>query len=522
MELTQQYQQRSEQLIQEIRDWARWPEFNPKSPYQMRELLFGAKYNRKKLSKKELEELPEGVEPPEYVSVRPRGAKTMNLKPLFTTDKYPIAWDRVEQEHRDHLATTSTNKNTVAQLAFFHPQRTITTADGKERTLNFKPILDKLRHWNVVSQTLRYVLRPPQRNEEEMEPVYDDEGNLIYDSGIPSSICDDGRVRTHIYPTKATGRWSSARPSLQNLGKRVEGVLKEIFQEDYKHPLRSIFQAPEGHVFVEADYVGVEVAIAAFMSNDPAMLEHVHRNQLPEDHPDHYDMHSHVAVSAFHLECPPTKKGLASLGREYLRIIAKAVLFGLFYGRSPRAIAAGAKSEGILVTEFEAAAIIEQIDHAYPRLLPYFERCDLRANNPRWLANSFGRYRRFPAWLDGEQLKRFGRQAKNFPIQGTVADAMNRAADCLYIRRNKMKLKTRIALQIHDAIILQVPDDEVKVVYEELLPMAMVKSVPITPADLNGNPLPGIPERWLGIDIEIFREWGRPIRDLSVFGINKH
>ena len=519
-ELTAQYQERSEQLMEEIRTWARWPDFNPKSPFQMRELLFGAQYNRKKLSKKELEKIPEGMMPPEYVSVRPRGAKTMNLPPLFTTGRYPKRWDRVVQEHRDHLATPSTNKNTLAQLAFFHAKQPVVLPDGRKRTLNFRTILDKLRHWNTVAQTLRYVLRPPT-TDETLEPVYDNDGELIYDSGIPSCVCDDGRVRTHIYPTKATGRWSSARPSLQNLGKRIEGTLQEVFQDEYRYPLRSIFQAPEGHVLIEADYIGAEIAGAAYMCNDANMLEHVRRNQLPEEHPDYYDIHSHVAVSAFRLNCPPTKSGLKSIGKEYLRMIAKTVLFGLFYGRSARAIAEGAKSEGILVSEYEAQAIIDQIDRDYPKLLPYFEQCEARAAYPQWLCNSFGRYRRFPQWLDREQLQRFGRQAKNFPIQGLVADAVNRAIDHLYVQRNKMKLRSRIVLQIHDAILMEVPDDEVKIVYEELFPRAMVESVSIISTDLDGRPRPNVPWRHLGIDLEVFREWGSPIQDLTIFGINK-
>ena len=519
-ELTEQYQTKSEQLIREIRAWARWPEFNPRSPFQMREFLFGTKYNRKKLSKKELEKIPEGMMEPEHVRVRPRGAKTLNLPPLFTTGKYPKRWDRVVQEYRDHLATPSVSKNTLAQLAFFHAKQAVTLPDGRERTLNFRPVLDKLRHWNTVAQTLRYVLRPP-KTDESLEPVYDDNGDLVYDAGIPSCVCDDGRVRTHIFPTKATGRWSSAWPSLQNLGKRIEGTLQEVFAHEYRHPLRSIFQAPPGHVLIEADYVGAEVACAAYMCNDANMLEHVRRNQLPEEHPDYYDIHSRVAVSAFRLDCPPTKAGLKSIQKEYLRIIAKSVLFGLFYGRSPRAIAEGSKSEGILVTDHEATAIINQIDREYPKLLPYFEQCAARAEYPQWLCNSFGRYRRFPQWLDQEQLQRFRRQAKNFPIQGVVADAVNRAVDHLDRHRKRMKLRSRIVLQIHDAILMQVPDDEVKIVYETLLPLAMTESVPIVSTDLNGHPRKGVPLRHLGIDLEVFREWGNPIRDLSVFGIGR-
>ena len=296
-------------------------------------------------------------------------------------------------------------------------------------------------------------------------------------------------------------------------------MLKTIFQEDYEYPLRSIFHASPGHVFVEADYVGAEIACAAYMCNDEALLEHVRRNQLPEDDPDYYDIHSHVAVSAFRLPCEPSKKGLKEYGREYLRILAKAVIFGLFYGRSARAIAEGAKSEGISVSEYEAQSIIDQIDEMYPELLPYFKRCEHRAGNPGWIANACRRFRRFPEAMDDEQLKRFGRQAKNFPIQSLVADAVSQAIYYLYKYRNEWGLKAKIVLQVHDAIIMEVPFDEVNLVYTELFPKAMVESVPLYRADLDGRIAEGSSPKFLGIDREIFEEWGKPLKDLARFGI---
>jgi len=518
-ELTQQYSRKSEQLIKWIREWARWPEFNPRSAFHMRELLFGVKYNRKTLSKAEIQKLPPGEIPPEYVRIRPPKAKSMDLLPIFTTGKYPRKWEEMVNAKREHLAVPSTNKHTLAQLLFFQHEREIEDSQGNRRTLNFKPVLEKLRNWNTVAQTLRYVLKPPVRDENTGEPIHDEEGDLLYDAGIPSCICDDDRVRTHIWPTKATGRWSSANPSLQNLGKGVESVLKDIFKEEYKYPLRSLFRAPEGHVFIEADYIGAEIASAAFMCNDQQLLEHVRRNQLPESHPDHYDIHSHVAVAAFKLNCEPSKQGLKSIGRGALRDISKQVKFGIYYGRSPRAIAEGARSQGYVVSEEEAIAIVNQIRAMYPQLLPFFDQCAKRITSHRWLANAFGRYRRFPEPLDDEQRKRFERQAKNFPIQGLVADVVNQAVDRLYTLRNQWGLRSKLVLQIHDSVILVVPDDEVKIVYEKLLPRAMVKQVPIFHTDLSGRSSQNEIPRHLGIDIVVSREWGCPLEDLSVFGI---
>jgi DNA polymerase-1 len=371
-----------------------------------------------------------------------------------------------------------------------------------------------------VAQTLRYVLKPPVKDKDTGEPVTDDDGNVLYDAGIPNCVCDDAKVRTHIWPTKATGRWSSSQPSLQNLGKGVETPIKEIFGEEYKHPLRSIFQAEKGYYFIEADYIGAEIASAAFMCNDPQMLEHARRNQLPEDDPDHYDIHSHVAVNAFKLDCEPSKNGLKSIGKKHFRELSKKIIFGIFYGRSPRAIAEGAKSEGFIVSTEDAQAVVDQVKQTYPYLLEYFDHCADRVTTHRWLANAFGRYRRFPEPIDEEQKKRFERQTKNFPIQGLVADVVNQAVAHIYRLRNEWKLKSKFVLQIHDAIMMYVPESEVKVVYERLLPRAMVDSVKIYSTDLNGKPLSNGQPRHLGIDRTIFAEWGTPIKNLSQFGIN--
>lgn len=520
-ELTDQYTTKADRLIGEIREWARWPDFNPRSAFHMRELLFGVKYNRKTLSEAEKKKLPPGTLPPEYIRIRPPGAKSMELPPLLTTGKYPRKWTDVVNAGRDHLATPSTDKKTIAQLLFFNHKREVVDTNGRTRTLNFKPVLEKLRNWNTVAQTLRYVLKPPVKNEDTGEPVTDDDGNVLYDAGIPNCVCDDNKVRTHIWPTKATGRWSSSQPSLQNLGKGVEELLKDIFKEEYKYPLRSIFKAEPGWYFIEADYTGAEIASAAYMCNDTQMLEHVRRNQLPESDPDHYDIHSHVAVSAFKLNCEPSKQGLKNIGKKHFRELSKKVIFGIFYGRSPRAIAEGARSEGFIVSEEDAKAIVMQLQTTYPKLLGYFDQCAARITSHRWLANAFGRYRRFPEPLDDEQRKRFERQAKNFPIQGLVADVVNQAASHLYRLRNKLNLYGKFVLSIHDAIMVYCPKSEVKVIYEELLPIGMVRSVPIFSTDFDGHPLVNHSPRYFGIDRNVFTEWGSPIDDLSQFGIQK-
>ena len=70
-------------------------------------------------------------------------------------------------------------------------------------------------------------------------------------------------------------------------------------KKGYKYKLRSILKAAPGHLLIEADYVGAELYGMAIMSGDATMIDHATRNQLPEDHPNFYDIHSNVAVLAF-------------------------------------------------------------------------------------------------------------------------------------------------------------------------------------------------------------------------------
>jgi len=100
-----------------------------------------------------------------------------------------------------------------------------------------------------------------------------------------------------------------------------------------------------------------------------------------------------------------------------------------------------------------------------------------------------------------------------------VADVVNQAVYHILRLRDEWKLKAKLVLQIHDAIIPEVPEEEVKIVYEELLPQGMVAAVPIVSTDLNGSAARNSTHHYLGLDINVCKEWGTSIKDLSVFGI---
>jgi len=498
-----------DRLLAALRQLLNWPEFNPRSLIQAKEMLFGEKFN--------------GQRSPltgEAIRVRPPDARSLKLTPVCDTSKPPRPWKDVLDSGEQDIVSVSSNQKVISSLYHKLP-------DGPKKTA-LRILLD----YRFMNQALATTLSPPVMDKKTHEPVYDTDGELVYDAGLASYVCGDGRVRTHIYQTKETGRWSSARPNLQNISKKRDSDYKRILGPDYKFGIRGVFKAIPGHVVIEADYVGAELFGMAVLSGDEAMIRHATRNQLPEDHPDYYDIHSNVAVLAFKLSCPPTKAGLKDIGKEHLRIVAKSVVFGFAYGRGARAIAVAAEEEGIDLSVEEAQAVIDAISSSYPRLAAFFAECRARSAGtfvtdlytgetaPRVITNAFGRHRRFPEVREddsaqGRELQRrlvgdYGRQAMNFPVQSLVASVVSRAAGYFAAYKQLPHVPDdlfKLTLQIHDALIFQVPYANVQQFCEHVLPYCMRQRVPIWPTGLDGSPLDSGPY-YLGIEADVMEYWG--------------
>lgn len=501
--LSELYVNAKAELRQRMQKQSRWPTFNLESPFAVREWLYGEKYNGKKRT-----------DPEVPVRMRPKKAKSLYLTPIMTNDKRPMLWDDVIERGLEKSKTPGTKgqilsllqQNSTHVVRYRRDKRT-----GRRRavTVDYSDQIAVLREYRFISQVLKLTLRPPARDDDG-DYVEDDNGDYTYEAGLPSLICDDNRLRTHIYPTLETCRWASSRPNLTNVSKRREKDYKRILGDKYRWPIRTIFRAPKGYVLIEADFIGAELLGAAIMSGDAAMIEHCRRNQLPESHPDYYDIHSHVAIRAFRLQCPPTKAGLDSIGKSNLRIVAKAVIFGLMYGRGAKAIAVQAQEERIPLTREEAQKIIDTIFEMYPDLGPFFAECRARAVDPGWLCNCFGQFRRFPTVREEKQVGDFERQAMNFPMQSMVAAAMSQALDNLLEIRRRHPLGDklfRIVLQIHDAVLLLVPARHVATVVDKILPRAMCKGVPIYRTYLDGMPADNTPYH-MGVDTNVYVHWG--------------
>ena len=146
------------------------------------------------------------------------------------------------------------------------------------------PTAAKIRDYKFISQVLQSVLRKPNVTDDGDYEVNED-GHYEYEKGLVGCVHADGKVRTHFFQTKETGRASSSRPPLQNLSSRREDDYGRIIGRDmYKHPVRSILRVPEGHVGIETDLTGAELAVLAWLSQDHTMIEHIRRNQIGRAH----------------------------------------------------------------------------------------------------------------------------------------------------------------------------------------------------------------------------------------------
>lgn len=473
-QLSEDFRYVADILLEELRRRINWPEFNPASTLHRQAILFSAQ------------------DVPALAGVLPEGAVCQNLAPVYDS-KYKQLWEQLEDLGE---ANPSTDKNVLDMLA------------------RINPVAQLLKDICKLTHTLGSVLSEFKLEEDLIGD------HTLYKKGHFQFLRTDGRIHSHMRQLLATGRSASSRPNLQNLGKSAEveyarilgtqekdgtlsGAYLDVLGEAcYRYPVRTIYKAAEDYILMEADLTGAELATMAWISQDPNMMEHVRRNILPESDPDFYDIHSHIAVQAFRLDCEPTKKGLAAVGKKHLRIAAKAVAFGIPYGRGAKAIAFQCRTQGIDLSKSEAEGIIQTYFDMYPRTRTFLDTCKASVRKPGYVETLYGRKRRFhyTSVTDDETEHKMGREFCNAPIQGTVADSINVAIfNLLKARREDPALDFRIVMQIHDALLLEVHKDSVLKVYREVFPNAMVRDNPVL---VDGT------EYRFGIEQDLYKHWG--------------
>jgi DNA polymerase-1 len=254
----------------------------------------------------------------------------------------------------------------------------------------------------------------------------------------------DGRVHTSFSQTIAsTGRLSSSNPNLQNIPVRTE-VGKRI---------RRAFLADENAYLLAADYSQIELRILAHITHEPALVQAFEQDE---------DVHAATAAQLF-------KVPLSEVSRDQRRL-AKTVNFAVLYGQSAFGLA-----QVTGMTNAEAAEFIRNYEITFPRVREYVQSTLVQANTQGFVQTLLGRRRYMPEMsaLPLVQRQAAQREAINMPIQGTNADMIKIAMVRLQGELERMKLSARIILQVHDELVLEVPDPEVDVV-SELVEQAMV------------------------------------------------
>lgn len=177
--------------------------------------------------------------------------------------------------------------------------------------------------------------------------------------------------------------------------------------------------------------------------------------------------------------------------------------FGIPYGRGSLDISIQVKAETGTDTSIEE--LRAQIDtmmvawktNTYPAAWRYMQQCAACVETQGYVENPWGRRRIFQATTDGSKLAAMKREAQNFPIQATVSDTCIIALNMLQTYRDKHNLHYRIVNQVHDAIILEVPEQEVAQAKEACQATMGNIYIPITPEPLR-----------LAIDIDVMTRWG--------------
>jgi DNA polymerase-1 len=252
-----------------------------------------------------------------------------------------------------------------------------------------------------------------------------------------------GRVHTSYSQAVAvTGRLASSDPNLQNIPVRTaEG-----------RRIREAFIAPPGSRIVSADYSQIELRIMAHLSGDEGLLRAFANGE---------DIHRATAAEIFML----TPEAVENEQRRY----AKVINFGLIYGMSAFGLA---KQLGI-----ENSAAKQYIDlyfARYPGVKRYMEDTREQAKQQGYVETVFGRRLWLPEINASNGMKRQGaeRAAINAPMQGTAADLIKLAMIAVQNWLEQAKLQTKLIMQVHDELVLEVPDAELELV-KEMLPKLM-------------------------------------------------
>jgi DNA polymerase-1 len=262
-----------------------------------------------------------------------------------------------------------------------------------------------------------------------------------------------GRVHTsYMLAATSTGRLSSTDPNLQNIPIRTPEGRK----------IREAFVAEPGHLLVSADYSQIELRVLAHIADVVPLKEAFAEGR---------DVHAITASQMF-------KVPVAEVGPD-LRRSAKTINYGIVYG-----IGAFGLAQRLGIPQAEAKAYIDRYFEQYPGIRDYMEQAKQEAREKGFVTTLYGRRCWIPDIANRLPSRRAyaERQAINAPIQGTAADIVKRAMIRVARALERNGHRARLLLQVHDELVLEVPEAEVgpvRALLERVMAGAALLSVPL-------------------------------------------
>ena len=286
----------------------------------------------------------------------------------------------------------------------------------------------------------------------------------VYTDALPHQIASDGRIHCQLNQTvAATGRLSSSEPNLQNIPIRT----------DLGRRIRKAFVADKGNKIVSADYSQLELRLLAHITQDAVMLEAFQKGE---------DIHARTARLVFGAKTDEELKEA--------RRFAKIVNFAIAYAIEPWGL-----SQRVGISRQEAKKVIEDYYNTYKGVRRYMDEVPIRAREHGYVRSIYGRIRPLPGITDRNAniRKAAEREAINMPIQGTASDIVKIAMLHVEDELERRNLKSRLLMQVHDELLLEVPEEEVEELMKLLkheMETAVSLDVPLV-ADV------GVGDNWL-------------------------
>ncbi|HFI0424012.1 TPA: DNA polymerase I [Streptococcus suis] len=284
-----------------------------------------------------------------------------------------------------------------------------------------------------------------------------------YVIGLQEAILEDGKIHTrYVQDLTQTGRLSSTDPNLQNIPVRLEQgrLIRKAFVPSL-----------EDSVLLASDYSQIELRVLAHISQDEHLIEAFKRGD---------DIHTSTAMRVFGIE---KAEDVTANDRRN----AKAVNFGVVYGISDFGL-----SNNLGITRKEAKEYIDTYFERFPGIKNYMETIVREARDKGYVETIYKRRRELPEINSRNfNVRNFAeRTAINSPIQGSAADILKVAMINLDKAIEEAGLSTRMLLQVHDEIVLEVPKAEletVKKLVKETMESAIALSVPLIADENDGQ-----------------------------------